>query len=271
MSNAAASESKQRHRPQAKARGRGLGVRAAPEVERRRDAKGEGIPGRGSSVSFTRCEVSRSWLDGVTRSLHRQRVRFPKSDRGVRRGSSHLRLGGKKTPVPSESRDHRSAQRRRETPSAPVFTRKGEDTRKPHASGCPIDSRDWAEVGRTHLWFVDLVVSKDTAGPPADLVTRALTRRATRARTGIHKMSVFGSPRGGSSGRRGGVTNGCAIEGTMGSKPAPLQSDERESVHRTTRRNASRSCSMRPNPLHGVGARFSQVGLAGIGVSRCTA
>jgi hypothetical protein len=76
MSNAAASESKQRHRPQAKARGRGLGVRAAPEVERRRDAKGEGIPGRGSSVSFTRCEVSRSWLDGVTRSLHRQRVRF---------------------------------------------------------------------------------------------------------------------------------------------------------------------------------------------------
>jgi hypothetical protein len=122
MSNAAASESKQRHRPQAKARGRGLGVRAAPEVERRRDAKGEGIPGRGSSVSFTRCEVSRSWLDGVTRSLHRQRVRFPKSDRGVRRGSSHLRLGGKKTPVPSESRDHRSAQRRRETPSAPVHT-----------------------------------------------------------------------------------------------------------------------------------------------------
>jgi hypothetical protein len=35
------------------------------------------------------------------------------------------------------------------------------------------------------------------------------------------------------------------------------------SAHRTTRRNASRSCSMRPNPLHGVGARFSQVGLAG--------
>jgi hypothetical protein len=32
-------------------------------------------------------------------------------------------------------------------------------------------------------------------------------------------------------------------------------------AHRTTRRNASRSCSMRPNPLHGVGARFSQVGL----------
>jgi hypothetical protein len=35
------------------------------------------------------------------------------------------------------------------------------------------------------------------------------------------------------------------------------------SAHRTTRRNASRSCSMRPNPLHGVGARLLQVGLAG--------
>jgi hypothetical protein len=44
--------------------------------ESSRDEKGEGVPGRGSSVSFTRCEVSRSWLDGVTRSLHRQRVRF---------------------------------------------------------------------------------------------------------------------------------------------------------------------------------------------------
>jgi hypothetical protein len=30
-------------------------------------------------------------------------------------------------PAPSESRDHRSAQRRRETPSAPVSPRKGED------------------------------------------------------------------------------------------------------------------------------------------------
>jgi hypothetical protein len=35
------------------------------------------------------------------------------------------RLGGKKTPVPSESRVHRSAQRRREPPSAPVLPRKG--------------------------------------------------------------------------------------------------------------------------------------------------
>jgi hypothetical protein len=71
--------------------------------------------------------------------------------------------------------------------------------------------------------------------------------------------------------RRGGVANGCAIRETVGSKPLPLESGERASAHRTTRRNASRSCSMRPNPLHGVGARFSQVGLAGIGASRCTA
>lgn len=71
--------------------------------------------------------------------------------------------------------------------------------------------------------------------------------------------------------RRGGVTNGCAIRETVGSKPLPLGSGERASALRTTRQNASRSCSMRPNPLHGVGARFSQVGLAGIGASRCTA
>jgi len=103
---------------------------------------------------------------------------------------------------------------------------------------------------------------KAWAGPPADLVTIALTRRAIRARTGIPKMSVFGWPRGRSS-RRGGVANGCAIWETVGSKPLPLESGERASVHRTTRRNASRSCSMGPNPLHGVGARFSQVGLAG--------
>lgn len=70
--------------------------------------------------------------------------------------------------------------------------------------------------------------------------------------------------------RRGGVTNGCAVRETVGLKPLPLGSGERESALRTTRRNASRSCSMRPNPLHGVGARFSQVGLAGIGASRCS-
>jgi hypothetical protein len=63
--------------------------------------------------------------------------------------------------------------------------------------------------------------------------------------------------------RRGGVANGCAIRETVGSKPLPLGSGERASALRTTRRNASRSCFMRPNPPRGVGARFSQVGLAG--------
>jgi hypothetical protein len=46
------------------------------------------------------------------------------------------RLGGKKTPVPSESRVHRSAQRRREPPSAPVLPpRKGAGG---HAETAPI-------------------------------------------------------------------------------------------------------------------------------------
>jgi hypothetical protein len=135
-----------------------------------------------------------------TRSLYRQRDRS-KSDRGVRRGSSQLDSAGRKRPfrARAESTEARNGvvNRRPHRCSPPARVREG--TRKPHRSGCPIDSREWAEVGRTHLWFVDLAVSQGRAGPPADLVTRALTRRATRARTGIHKMSVFGSPRGGSS------------------------------------------------------------------------
>jgi len=61
---------------------------------------------------------------------------------------------------------------------------------------------------------------------------------------------------------RAGVANGCAIRESVGSKPPSLGFDERVSARRTTRRNASRSCFMPPNPRHGVGARFSQVGLA---------
>lgn len=49
--------------PHAQACGYNQGVHAAPIRERRRDAKGEGSPDRGSSVPFTRCEVSRSRLD----------------------------------------------------------------------------------------------------------------------------------------------------------------------------------------------------------------
>ena len=62
--------------------------------------------------------------------------------------------------------------------------------------------------------------------------------------------------------RREGVANGYAIRESVGSKPLPLEFEERASALRTTRRNASRSCSMPPKPRHGVGARFSQVGLA---------
>ena len=75
-------------------------------------------------------------------------------------------------------------------------------------------------------------------------------------------MSVFDSPRGGSIQGRRGVANGCAIRESVGSKPLSLEFGERVSALRTTRRNASRSCLMPPNPRHGVGARFSQVGLA---------
>jgi hypothetical protein len=42
-------------------------------------------------------------------------------------------------------------------------------------------------------------------------------------------------------------------------------------VTRTTRRNASRSCSMAPNPRHRVGAWFSGVDSPRIGASRSTA
>lgn len=133
--------------------------------------------------------------------------------------------------------------------------------REPHWSGCPIDSRDWAEVGRTHLWFVDLAASQGGVGPPADLVTKALTRRATRSRTGIARCRSS-VRREADRVRRGGVANGCASRESVVSKPHSLGSGERASARRTTRRNASRPCSMAPNPRHRVGARFSQVGLA---------
>jgi hypothetical protein len=52
--------------PRAKASGRSdlKGFTRLPNGSSSRDAKGEGTPGRGSSVSFTRCEVNRSWLEG---------------------------------------------------------------------------------------------------------------------------------------------------------------------------------------------------------------
>jgi hypothetical protein len=124
------------------------------------------------------------------------------------------------------------------------------EAREPHWSGCPIDSRDWADVGRMHLWFES-----------SNLVTKALTRRATRSRTGIARCR--------SSVRREAdrveersVANGCTTRESVGSKPLPLESGERASVHRTTRRNASRPCPIAPNPRYRVGARFSQTGLA---------
>jgi hypothetical protein len=120
MSERSASSSRE---PHAQACGYNREVHAAPIPERRRDAKGEGSPDRGSSAPFTRCEVSRSRLDG-------KRVFFIVSARvrratGVSDVARDSRLGGKITPVSSECRDHRSAQRRREPPSAPVLTPQG--------------------------------------------------------------------------------------------------------------------------------------------------
>jgi hypothetical protein len=81
-----------RHRPhpsrvRKQAGGNHRGSRGAPWSQPG-DAKGEGTSGRGSSVSFTRCEVSRSWLDGS--SEERQ---------GCQTWLEHLRLDGKTTPV----------------------------------------------------------------------------------------------------------------------------------------------------------------------------
>jgi hypothetical protein len=70
------------------------------------DEKGEGTSGRGSSVAFTRYEVSRS---RPTKRLSRERkrpVRMAAKATGVSDVARVPRLGGKKTPAPSESRDH---------------------------------------------------------------------------------------------------------------------------------------------------------------------
>jgi hypothetical protein len=128
-------------------------------LERRRDAKGEGILGRGSSVSFTRCEVSRSWLDGE--DVFFTSACSSEERQGCQTWLEHLRLDGKTTPViraragTTEARN--DAVKRRPHRSTAVLngsaSRRGNHT----DSGCPIDSREWAEVGRTHLCFVDLV------------------------------------------------------------------------------------------------------------------
>jgi len=113
----------------------------------------------------------------------------------------------------SESRDHRSAQRRRETPSAPVLTRQRDRGRGNRADQGARLIRGIGQKSVVRIFGSSISFASHSpepyAGPPADLVTKALTRRATRARTGIHKMSVFGSPRGGSSRGEGASRTGA--------------------------------------------------------------
>lgn len=66
---------------------------------------------------------------------------------------------------------HRSAQRRREAPSAPVLL---ERTRKPSGSGCPFDSRD-GQKSVVRIFGSSIRSVARHRGPPAGLVTGALT------------------------------------------------------------------------------------------------
>jgi len=90
--------------------------------------KGEGIPGRGNSVSFTRCEANRPRRDQSS-------VRRPYGQRdaaslatGCQRWLESL-TRREDNALRAQRHQHRSAQRRRETPSAPASLRKLERTR----------------------------------------------------------------------------------------------------------------------------------------------
>lgn len=99
----------------------------------------------------------------------------------------------------------RSAQRRREASSASLPQSHARSGSRPD-QGTRFHSRDWAVVGRTHLWFADLRVSRGTGGPPADLVTRAPMHRDGCVLTEeVGRRSL----RGGRA-RGGGVAKGCA-------------------------------------------------------------
>jgi len=238
-------------------------VHAAPKPERRRDAKGEGIPGRGSSVSFTRCEVSRSWLDGCARSLHRQREQ------------SEERQGCQTWLAPLD--DSAGRQRPFRASAETTEARNGVVKRRPHrcsparvrARGNRADQgarliRGIGQKSVVRIFGSSIsLASKDVRG-----ATGGSSDESSHAPcdTDAYRYPQDVGLRFAARWielRRGGVANGCAIRETVVSKPLPLGSGERASACRTTRRNASRSCSLAPNPRPRVGARFSQVGLAG--------
>jgi hypothetical protein len=129
-----------------------------------------------------------------------------------------------------------------------------------------LDSMDWAEVGRTHLCFVDLARRRKALSGCNDGSSNESSHvTCDTLRTGVPTgKSVGGVPRG-SSTRRGASRKGARCEGQLASQPLPLGSGECASACRTARRNAFSSCSIRPYPPARVGAWFSRVGLAGVG------
>lgn len=135
----------------------------------RRRAKGEDTSGRGSSVRFTSCVASRSWLFDSVRILSQAACVV-----GARQGCQRWRgiTRSSRRQRSNEARPHhRSAQRRREAPSAPVLL---ERTRKPRGSGCPFDSRD-GQKSVVRIFGSSIRGVARHRGPPAALATQALT------------------------------------------------------------------------------------------------
>jgi hypothetical protein len=88
---------------------------------------------------------------------------------------SSIRSVGRKRPteqtwLATEARNGVVKRRPHRFPSATSGSAEAERIRVPDGF------EDWADVGRTHLWFVEPLGSQGHGGPPADLATKALTR-----------------------------------------------------------------------------------------------
>lgn len=151
-------------------------------IENAGGEKDEGISGRGSCVRFTSCVASRSWLFEYVRSrnppqggtgvcnLHSSAY-VARSATGVSEVASNRRTSTRRKRSIETGRHHRSAQRRREAPSAPVLL---ERARKPSGSGCPFDSRD-GQKSVVRIFGSSIRGVARHHGPPAGLATEALT------------------------------------------------------------------------------------------------
>jgi hypothetical protein len=94
-----------------------------------------------------------------------------RSATGVSEVASNRRTSTRRKRSIETGRHHRSAQRRREAPSAPVLL---ERTRKPSGSGCPFDSRD-GQKSVVRIFGSSIRGVARHHGPPAGLATEALT------------------------------------------------------------------------------------------------